>query len=163
LTYDQTHDATHEWAHFRVAQAIVRRGDDILLCANRWYSDSPPVWTLPGGRAEPGELLADALVREVREETGLEVAVGTLAYVVEARSPSAKRLFLTCVFRAEVVGGQLGSSRDLGVEDVRFVPVARLRDLMPARSLAEPLLSYLDEIDGDVRCWSYPDYDAEGY
>jgi ADP-ribose pyrophosphatase YjhB (NUDIX family) len=162
MTYDRTHSAPESWAQFRVAQAIVRRGEDILLCANRWYSDRPPVWTLPGGRAEPGELLADALVREVREETGLEVEVGRLAYVVEARSPSAKRLFLTCVFRAEVVGGEFGESHDIGVEDVRFVPVAQLGELMPARSLAEPLLAYLAESEAIMRYWSYGDYDAAG-
>jgi ADP-ribose pyrophosphatase YjhB (NUDIX family) len=162
LTYDLTNQMPYEWAQFRVAQAIVRRGSDILLCANRWYSDRPPVWTLPGGRAELGELLVDALVREVMEETGLEVDVGRLAYVVEARSTNARRLFLTCAFEARVAGGELGQSSDSGVEAVQFVMQSRIRELIAARSLAEPLLAYLDDDTGPMRYWSYGDYDAEG-
>jgi ADP-ribose pyrophosphatase YjhB (NUDIX family) len=105
-------------------------------------------------------LLADALVREVQEETGLEVEVGRLAYVVEARSQGAKRLFLTCVFEAQIVHGELGRSRDPGVEEVRLVRIAELGELMSARSLTEPLLAYLNGGEDPVRYWSYGDYDA---
>jgi ADP-ribose pyrophosphatase YjhB (NUDIX family) len=40
-------------------------------------------WTLPGGRVEMGEATADALRREMREELGIDVAVGRLLWVIE--------------------------------------------------------------------------------
>ena len=40
-------------------------------------------WSLPGGRLEPGETLDEAMVREMKEETGLDVSVGRLLYIAE--------------------------------------------------------------------------------
>jgi 8-oxo-dGTP diphosphatase len=57
-----------------VVTAILRDGDRVLLCHRRpdrrWY---PNLWDLPGGHVEPGESRAEALVRELREELGIEI------------------------------------------------------------------------------------------
>ena len=53
-----------------------------LLCIRRGHGPGAGLWSLPGGRVEADETLHEALVREVLEETGLEVVVdGFIGYV----------------------------------------------------------------------------------
>ena len=52
------------------ALVVVRRGHRFLLTQERKYGST---WSIPGGRVEPGEALADAAVREVFEETGVPI------------------------------------------------------------------------------------------
>jgi 8-oxo-dGTP diphosphatase len=54
--------------------AIVFREDDAVLLVRRGRPPLEGAWSLPGGKVEPGESLAAAVVREVLEETGLQVA-----------------------------------------------------------------------------------------
>lgn len=69
--------------HYDVTAAVIRRADGHLLIAQR-----PPegmlggLWEFPGGKREPGESLPDCLRREIREELGMEIAVGEQIGVV---------------------------------------------------------------------------------
>lgn len=67
---------------FLGAFAVVERGDAILFVQNRRVIAGVPTttWDLPGGGVEPGELLHEALRRELREETHLEI-VGDPAFL----------------------------------------------------------------------------------
>jgi 8-oxo-dGTP diphosphatase len=73
------------------AYALVLRDDRILLTrlASRISADEK--WHLPGGGVDHGENPRDALVREIREETGLEAEVGDTARVYSAHLPSMWR------------------------------------------------------------------------
>jgi 8-oxo-dGTP diphosphatase len=73
------------------AYALVLRGEQILLTrlASRISADEK--WHLPGGGVDHGENPRDALVREIREETGLDAEVGDTARVYSAHLPSMWR------------------------------------------------------------------------
>lgn len=60
------------------AYALVQRDGEVLLTRNSARGPHPGVWTLPGGGVGHGEPPQAAVAREVREETGLEAAVGDL-------------------------------------------------------------------------------------
>jgi ADP-ribose pyrophosphatase len=64
-----------------VGVIIVRDGK--VLVVQRGREPGAGTWAFPGGRLELGETLAEAAVREAREETGLEVEPGEVAAVVE--------------------------------------------------------------------------------
>jgi len=58
-------------------KAVVHRGNQILLLRRAQASSHDPnLWELPGGKMDSGEVLTEALAREVREETGLVISVG---------------------------------------------------------------------------------------
>lgn len=66
------------------AKAVVIVDGTVLVTRNRTPGENRPDWfILPGGGQHPGENLHEALVREVREETGIEVTPGRLLWVRE--------------------------------------------------------------------------------
>jgi len=73
------------------AYAVIVRGDQILLSKLAPRVSRGELWTLPGGGLDHGEDPRDAVVREIREETGLEASVGQTARVYSAHIPGAWR------------------------------------------------------------------------
>lgn len=57
---------------------VMYEGKVLLIQESSQYTDGTRAgkWDMPGGRIQPGETWQDALIREVREETGLEVKIG---------------------------------------------------------------------------------------
>jgi ADP-ribose pyrophosphatase YjhB (NUDIX family) len=67
------------------AYALITRGDTVLLTRISARGHRPGAWTLPGGGVDHGESPRTALVREVREECGVECLIGELLDVHDVR------------------------------------------------------------------------------
>jgi 8-oxo-dGTP diphosphatase len=83
--------------------AVVRDGQGRLLLVRRGTEPGRGLWSVPGGRVEPGESLEEAVVREVAEETGLRVTVGRLVGRVERDGPGGV-VYVIDDFEARVEG-----------------------------------------------------------
>ena len=118
----------------RVTGVVVEDGRILLLNQDTGTGRS---WSLPGGKLEAGETLAEALVREMKEETGLDVEPGRLLYVCD--HVPAEVVHMT--FEARRAGGTLGEIKagadTTPIRGVDFVTVAKLPELGFSERFAE--------------------------
>jgi 8-oxo-dGTP diphosphatase len=101
--------------------AVVFKGDEVLL-VKRGKAPFKGNWSIPGGGLHHGERIEDAIRREVREETGLEVRLIGLIGVFEALPPEADGGHVVLVdYAAEWVSGEPVAGDD--AEAAVFVPM----------------------------------------
>jgi 8-oxo-dGTP diphosphatase len=106
---------------------------DRLLLVNHRGLASGDFWAPPGGGVDFGETAEQCLVREFREETGMEISVGSFLFACEfiQKPLHAIELF----FEVTITGGHLRKGDDPEwpmVEDVRFMSPEELASLDPA-------------------------------
>lgn len=90
---------------------VCLKGDEILLIRR----GTPPrlgEWSLPGGRLEPGEQLADAALRELKEETGVEAELIGLIDVVDGVFREAGRHYVLIDYAARWIAGDVMAGDD---------------------------------------------------
>ncbi|TDQ41986.1 NUDIX domain-containing protein [Aureibacillus halotolerans] len=108
---------------------IMNEVNDILMVKNRDRQD----WSMPGGMVEDKEPLQEALVREVKEETGLIVDVGALCSVNEAYLDDGTEhcLFFTFNAKVKTTISKLATERPHEIEDVCWMPLHEAERHMP--------------------------------
>ncbi|ELY58245.1 NUDIX hydrolase [Natronococcus jeotgali] len=132
---------TVEGTGLTAAARVTDSEERIALVKNSW-SDG---WIVPGGAVEPGEALADAARREVREETGLEATIDDPLLVVEQTYVSDPDIRLSAqfvVFDARA-NGSIPDTEQLGVEPGE-IEAARWFETLPPELHEDALFrSYL--------------------
>lgn len=108
--------------------------DGSLLLVRRGHGPAAGEWSVPGGRVEWGEMLAEAVVREVLEETGLECVCGEQLGWVEIITDEHHFVILdfiaTVLEHGEPVAGD-------DAAEVRWVPVDEVLGLNIVEGLPE--------------------------
>jgi 8-oxo-dGTP diphosphatase len=106
--------------------AVVIDGGRVLL-VKRGKEPLRGRWLIPGGTVELGESLTDAIVREVREETGLTVRPGEVVLVfdrIDRDGEDIRYHYVIVDYVCELVGGDLEAGSD--ADDALFVPISDL-------------------------------------
>jgi ADP-ribose pyrophosphatase YjhB (NUDIX family) len=116
---------TSDSPRVRVAALVVVDGRVVLVR----HRSGPSVYhLLPGGGVDYRETLEHAVIREVREETGLDVSLGRLLFASDTIDPHGPRHVVNLTFAADITGGHITESP----EDTRIEAV----DLVTPESLA---------------------------
>ena len=131
--------------------ALIFKRDRILM-AQRGKEPLKHWWSLPGGALELGELLADGIRREVREETGLEVRpLGVLEIferIMRDAAGAPEYHYVLIDYLCRITGGTLRAG-----DDVCRVEWVRRRDL-PALQITEGTLGVIEKaFDNRRRYW----------
>jgi ADP-ribose pyrophosphatase YjhB (NUDIX family) len=108
--------------------AVCRESDSVLLVEHE--KEGARYWLLPGGGLRVGESMKDALVREVMEETSMEVKAGNLLCVCESISPDKNRHIVHVLYETIRVSGFPGASRDARVRRSVFLPIKELEGIV---------------------------------
>ena len=136
---------------------MTRAEAEILLVGNDYKTGQPLFWNLPGGAVDPGEDLRHAVIRELYEESGLEVLqVGRLAWVVQIYNGPEHPSFLVFAFEVIVGRGDITLEReeeDGAVCCAEFVPYDEACKRL-ASTIAVPLRDWLTESRNTPRIYS---------
>lgn len=125
----------------RVSVIVITADGKILLVRHR--KGSRQYWVLPGGRLEYGETFQECAVRELQEETGLDVKVDKLVFLSEAIAPDRSRHIVNVYLTAEVIGGVLKVGDEPVLAGVDYVPIAELERSTLYPPVAKHILEHL--------------------
>lgn len=117
--------------------AVARRGDALLM-VRRGHRPGAGSWSVPGGHVEMGETLHEALVREVAEETGLEVVVDRFLGWVERMGDDPEPFHLVILdFAVTPLDTEQVLVAGDDAAEVAWVPLPELSDLRLVPGLYE--------------------------
>jgi 8-oxo-dGTP diphosphatase len=129
-------------AEIRLGCAVLAVRDGRILLGKRGKAPFYGKWVIPGGGVNRFESLAETAVREIAEETGLEIAVREIATVKEVISPPNEHRVIVYV-SADVVGGVERAGSD--ILEVGFFAREQLAEMAEANQLTPTVEATLRE------------------
>jgi 8-oxo-dGTP diphosphatase len=134
----------------RTATAIVPFASDKILLVKRRTMPFNGYWALPGGRVDPGETVEQTIVREVKEETGLDIAVVSKIgeYHEQGVQDGDEYDYYPACFLAKVVGGEV-RRQESEIEEIKLFS---LNDVPAALAFehAQMIKDYINTRKSDV-------------
>ena len=104
--------------------------DNKILMVNHQRQGRYDFWVAPGGGIKGTEHMQDAVIREVKEETGFDVSVGNLLYIEEMYEPTLR--IVKFWFQCELCGGELDFTSPDAISEyivnAKFMTHQELRD-----------------------------------
>lgn len=151
-----------------VTLAILRYEGKVVLVQQQSDDKLSSYWVLPGGLVEAGELVSEALIREVQEEAGVHVE--TIAHLVclsQIDRPAHQAQTVVYIFEVETWHGELGVyDPDAEVIGVELLPLAEAIERLHRNGgwpgIQTPLLAYLQrEVEAGAVCFYREDNDGQ--
>ncbi|WP_409291307.1 NUDIX hydrolase [Peribacillus sp. SCS-37] len=104
----------------KVAHAFIldEKEENVLMVHNL-----PDIWTMPGGRVEDGETLHEAVIREVREETGVRVEPHHILAVSEGKFAERNHHAILFTFKAKLIQGTPAVQDPEEIREVVWMPL----------------------------------------
>ena len=109
----------------RVVAAVIQDQDKVLVCRRAPHKSLAGKWEFPGGKVEAGESDPQALIREIHEELGSEISVGT--FIVKSTLETSESSLEMHTYFAKLVSAPPTASSDH--DELRWVQIDELPSL----------------------------------
>ena len=115
----------------RTATAIIPFPTDKILLIKRATVPFKDYWALPGGRLDPGETVEQTVVREAKEETGLNVAVIRKVgeYHEQGVQGGVEYNYYPACFLVKIVGGEI-KKQESEIEEIKLFSLSKLPEVL---------------------------------
>src|SRR5579871_5153916 len=142
-----------------VALAILRHENKIVLVRQLVSADGTSAWVIPGGLVEAGELIIEALIREAREEAGVQIeTISHIACLSQIDRPAHSAQTVVYIFEVGKWRGEINCQDPDGeVLEAALVPlpegIERIRGNGGWPGIQAPLLAYLQHEQKPGAIW----------
>jgi mutator protein MutT len=117
--------------------AVIRndRGEILMVLRNR--EPEKDTWSIPGGKIDIYETMEHGVVREIKEEVNLDIAVIGVLCTAETIRPEKAEHWVSVIYEAEIVGGELRNMEEGGaIGAIDWFPLHRLPDKLTSFTTA---------------------------